>query len=57
MHFNLWTLLHQSGILGRLGLIQFDPWVSYVVLIGLGLLALYLVEKPAQKVLRQWMGA
>jgi peptidoglycan/LPS O-acetylase OafA/YrhL len=57
MHFNLWTLLHQSGVLPKLGLDRFDPWISYAVLIGLGLLALHLVEKPAQKALRKWMGA
>jgi peptidoglycan/LPS O-acetylase OafA/YrhL len=57
MHFNLWTLLHQSGILPALHLDQYDPWVSYAILVGLGLLTLHLVEKPAQKVLRQWMGA
>ncbi len=57
MHFNLWTLLHQSGVLPRLGLSQFDPWISYAILIGLALLALHLVEKPAQKLLRHWMGA
>jgi peptidoglycan/LPS O-acetylase OafA/YrhL len=57
MHFNLWNLLHQSGLLPKLGLDRFDPWVSYAILIGLGLLALHLVEKPAQKMLRKWMGA
>jgi peptidoglycan/LPS O-acetylase OafA/YrhL len=43
--------------LNRLGLNWFDPWISYVVLIGMALLALHLVEKPAQRKLRQWMGA
>jgi peptidoglycan/LPS O-acetylase OafA/YrhL len=57
MHFNLWTLLHQSGILPALHLDQYDPWVSYAILVGLGLLTLHVVEKPAQKVLRKWMGA
>jgi len=57
MHFNLWTLLHQSGILPALHLAQYDPWVSYAILVGLGLVTLHLVEKPAQKILRQWMGA
>jgi len=57
MHFNLWNLLHQSGLLPKLGLSRFDPWISYVILVGLGLLALHLVEKPAQKALRNWMGA
>ena len=57
MHFNLWNLLHQSGLLPALGLSWLDPWISYVILIALGLLALHLVEKPAQKLLRRWMGA
>jgi len=57
MHFNLWNLLHASGILPALGLARFDPWLSYAILVGLGLLTLHLVEKPAQKLLRQWMGA
>ncbi len=57
MHFNLWNLLHQSGILPALGLARFDPWISYAILVALGLAALHLVEKPAQKLLRNWMGA
>jgi peptidoglycan/LPS O-acetylase OafA/YrhL len=55
MHFNLWNMLHASGILPALHLDKLDPWISYVVLISLGLLTLHLVEKPAQKVLRKWM--
>lgn len=57
MHFNLWNLLHGSGVLPALGLARFDPWLSYAILVGLGLLALHLVEKPAQKLLRRWMRA
>jgi peptidoglycan/LPS O-acetylase OafA/YrhL len=57
MHFNLWNLLHGSGVLPALGLARFDPWLSYAILVGLGLLTLHLVEKPAQKLLRRWMGA
>lgn len=57
MHFNLWNLLHASGLLPLLHLSWMDPWISYAILIGLGLLTLHVVEKPAQKVLRQWMGA
>jgi peptidoglycan/LPS O-acetylase OafA/YrhL len=44
-------------VLDRLGLIWMDPWISYVALIGLALLALHLIEKPAQRQLRKWMGA
>jgi peptidoglycan/LPS O-acetylase OafA/YrhL len=55
MHFNLWNLLHASGILPALHLTSLDPWISYAILVALGLVALHLVEKPAQKVLRRWM--
>jgi peptidoglycan/LPS O-acetylase OafA/YrhL len=56
LHFNLWNLIHDSHVLERTGLIRFDPWISYALLIGLALLALHLVEKPAQRRLRKWMG-
>jgi peptidoglycan/LPS O-acetylase OafA/YrhL len=56
LHFNLWTLVHKSHLLNWLGLTRFDPWLSYVLMIGLALAALHLVEKPAQRQLRKWMG-
>jgi len=56
LHFNMWNLIHDSGILQSTGLIRFDPWLSYVLLISLALLALHVVEKPAQRLLRHWMG-
>jgi peptidoglycan/LPS O-acetylase OafA/YrhL len=56
LHFNLWNLIHDSHVLNWAGLSQFDPWISYVLLIGMALLALHLVEKPAQRQLRRWMG-
>ena len=56
LHFNLWNLIHDSHVLEWTGLVRFDPWISYVLLIALALLALYLVEKPAQRQLRRWMG-
>jgi peptidoglycan/LPS O-acetylase OafA/YrhL len=57
MHFNLWNMLHASGLLEATHLKQLDPWISYAILVALGLATLYLVEKPAQRVLRRWMGA
>jgi peptidoglycan/LPS O-acetylase OafA/YrhL len=57
LHFTMWNLLHDSHILDRLNLIRFDPWLSYVILIAMALVALHLVEKPAQNQLRKWMGA
>jgi peptidoglycan/LPS O-acetylase OafA/YrhL len=57
LHFALWTLIHNAHVLNRLGLARFDPWISYVALIGLALLALHFIEKPAQRQLRKWMSA
>ena len=57
LHFTMWNLLHDSHLLDRLHLIQFDPWISYLILIAMALVALHLVEKPAQNQLRKWMGA
>jgi peptidoglycan/LPS O-acetylase OafA/YrhL len=57
LHFNLWNLVHSSHLLDALHLAQFDPWISYVMLIGLSILALYTIEKPAQRKLRQWLHA
>jgi peptidoglycan/LPS O-acetylase OafA/YrhL len=57
LHFNLWNLIHETHVLDRLRLSRFDPWISYALLIGLALLALHLIEKPAQRQLRKWMGA
>jgi peptidoglycan/LPS O-acetylase OafA/YrhL len=55
LHFNLWTLLHSSGILERTGLVRFDPWISYLTLILLALIALHFIEKPAQRAMRSAM--
>ncbi|HEY1805511.1 MAG TPA: acyltransferase [Terracidiphilus sp.] len=57
LHFSLWNLIHDSHMLNALGLARFDPWISYVLLIGLAILALYFIEKPAQRKLREWMHA
>ena len=57
LHFNMWNLIHDSHVLDRLGISRFDPWISYVLLILMALLALHFVEKPAQRQLRKWMHA
>jgi peptidoglycan/LPS O-acetylase OafA/YrhL len=57
LHFNLWNLIHGSHVLDALGLARFDPWISYVLLIALAIFALYFIEKPAQRKLREWMHA
>ena len=52
---NLWNMIHDSHVLNRLGLVQYDRWISYVLLIALAFVAHHFVEKPAQRVLRRWM--
>jgi peptidoglycan/LPS O-acetylase OafA/YrhL len=44
-------------VLDALGLIRFDPWISYVLLIALAVFALHFIEKPVQRKLREWMHA
>ena len=57
LHFNLWNMIHGSHVLEVTGLIRFDPWISYVLLIALSIFALYFIEKPAQRKLREWLHA
>ena len=57
LHFNAWMLIHDWHLPERLGLSRLDPWISYAALIALAMAALHLVEKPAQRRLRKWMGA
>lgn len=57
LHYNLWHLIHDSHVLDKLGLSRFDPWISYVMLIAMAILALHFIEKPSQRKLREWMHA
>lgn len=57
LHFNAWMLIHDWHLPERLGVSRLDPWISYAALIALAMAALHLVEKPAQRRLRKWMGA
>jgi peptidoglycan/LPS O-acetylase OafA/YrhL len=52
LHFNLWELIHKSGVLEATHLIAFDPWISYGLLIGGALLTMKFIEKPAQRWIR-----
>jgi peptidoglycan/LPS O-acetylase OafA/YrhL len=56
LHFNPWNLIHGSHVLDALGVAWMDPWISYVLLIVLAVCALYFIEKPAQRKLREWLG-
>jgi len=55
LHFNLWTMIHKTHILDLFRLGRFDPWISYVALVALALVALHFIEKPAQRKLRDWL--
>ena len=57
LHFNFWNLIHDTHVLNRVGLARFDPWISYAILVAMALLALHLIEKPAQRQLRKLMRA
>ncbi len=48
LHFNLWNLIHDSKILERTGLSVFDPWLSYLLLVGFAIATVHLVERPGQ---------
>ncbi|WP_350449025.1 acyltransferase family protein [Paracidobacterium acidisoli] len=52
LHFNLWNMIHESHLLERTGLIRFDPWLSYGLLIGASVLVMLAIEKPAQRYIR-----
>ncbi len=57
LHFNMWNMIHDTHVLDRLNLSRFDPWISYILLVLMALLALHFIEKPAQRYLRKWMNA
>ncbi len=51
LHFNLWQWIHQAGILTTLHLVQWDPWISYLLLELAALAAYRWIEQPG----RGWM--
>jgi peptidoglycan/LPS O-acetylase OafA/YrhL len=56
LHFNLWNMLHDSHWLEKTGLIVFDPWISYLLLITAALLTKRLVERPARALITRIAG-
>jgi peptidoglycan/LPS O-acetylase OafA/YrhL len=55
LHFNSWELIHRFQVPQRLGLVRFEPWVSYLILILFAWAVMKLVEKPAQRYIRQYI--
>ncbi len=57
LHFNLWNWIHDTHLPERLGVVRFDHLISYAFLLAVAVAAMLLVERPAQRLLRKWMGA
>ncbi len=57
LHFNLWTILHDSGILQKTGLARLDPWISYLLLVIAAVMTMKWIERPGQKLIRSWIKA
>ncbi|MGH9616208.1 MAG: acyltransferase family protein [Acidobacteriaceae bacterium] len=51
LHFNLWDWIHRSGVLVRLHLMKYDPWISYFVLEVVALIVYRFLERPT----RNWL--
>ena len=48
-------LLHdETHFIERAGLLRFDPWLSYVVIVGVAIAVMYLVERPGQRWIKRW---
>lgn len=56
LHFNLWNLIHDSKILNKTGLVIYDPWLSYLVLVIAALLTVRLIERPGQAWIKKVFG-
>ena len=57
LHFNLWTLIHDSGILQKTGLIRLDPWFSYLLLVVAAVMTMKWIERPGQRLIRKLAGS
>jgi peptidoglycan/LPS O-acetylase OafA/YrhL len=43
-------LLHEeTHLIERAGLLRFDPWLSYVLIVVIAIAVMYLVERPGQR--------
>lgn len=57
LHFNLWDWIHRSGILVRLHLMRYDPWISYFMLELVALITYRFIERPTRNWLHQVLPA
>ena len=56
LHFNVFELIHQYHLPERLHVAQFDPWISYVVILALAYATVRFVEKPARRAILARLG-
>jgi peptidoglycan/LPS O-acetylase OafA/YrhL len=52
LHFNIWEVLHDHGLLAAMRLSRWDPWISYVLILAVAMLAYRFIELPARGWLR-----
>lgn len=57
IHFNLWRWIHHSGLLVRLHLVRFDPWISYLMLEVAAFVAYRWFERPSRDWIQRVMPA
>jgi peptidoglycan/LPS O-acetylase OafA/YrhL len=53
LHFNIWQVLHDRGVLAALHLSRWDPWISYVLILAVAMAAYRWIELPARGWLRK----
>lgn len=53
LHFNIWEVLHDHGLLAAMRLSRWDPWISYVLILAVAMLAYRFIELPARGWLRK----
>jgi peptidoglycan/LPS O-acetylase OafA/YrhL len=49
LHFNVFVLIHNYRLPERLHVAAFDPWISYIVLVGLSILIYRFFENPVRR--------
>jgi peptidoglycan/LPS O-acetylase OafA/YrhL len=52
LHFNIWQVLHDRGLLAAVHLTRWDPWISYVLILAVAMAAYRWIELPARGWLR-----
>jgi peptidoglycan/LPS O-acetylase OafA/YrhL len=54
LHFGIWQILHEHGLLHWMRLTRWDPWISYAMILAVSMLAYHWFELPARTLVRRW---